>query len=129
MNGVRSKAYNKGHKRTGCKGVVARGLASISAGLAGEDGRGLYTVRNAKYQELKANSERLHIKIDSPILTDEQLMFEAVGASNKSPVYGFNSQSTAGITEHHGSSSSSSSVPSVSSIVAHEACIERERRL
>ncbi|KAI5654935.1 hypothetical protein M9H77_32122 [Catharanthus roseus] len=49
---------------------------------AGEDGRGLRTVgtvcltASTNYQELKANAERLHIEIGSPIPTDEQLMFQ-----------------------------------------------------
>ncbi|KAI5677655.1 hypothetical protein M9H77_08605 [Catharanthus roseus] len=42
-----------------------------------------------KYQELKANAERLHIETRSPMLTDEQLMFEATGGSNKGHVYSF----------------------------------------
>ncbi|KAI5678104.1 hypothetical protein M9H77_09054 [Catharanthus roseus] len=62
----------------------------------GEDGRGLrivetvcttasaegtvgqYTIRPVFGEELKANAERLHILSNSPILTDDQLMFEAV---------------------------------------------------
>ncbi|KAI5655073.1 hypothetical protein M9H77_32260 [Catharanthus roseus] len=47
-----------------------------------------------KYQELKTNTEWLHIETGSPMPTDEQLMFEAVG-SNKGHVYDFSSQSVA----------------------------------
>ncbi|KAI5663220.1 hypothetical protein M9H77_22543 [Catharanthus roseus] len=62
-----------------------------------ENGRGICTVRvvhltasakgivgpHAKYQELKTNAEHLHIEIGSTMATDEQLMFEAAGDSNK----------------------------------------------
>ncbi|KAI5654243.1 hypothetical protein M9H77_31430 [Catharanthus roseus] len=73
-----------------------------------------YTIRpilgDAKYQELK-------------------LMFEAAGGSNKVHVYSFGSQSAAVTTERRGGSSSSmSSIPFVSSIAGHKACIKRERR-
>ncbi|KAI5682172.1 hypothetical protein M9H77_03400 [Catharanthus roseus] len=70
----------------------------------------------AKYQELKANAECLHIENGLPILTDEQLMFEAAGGNTVT-------------TERWGGTSSSSSFPSVSFTVANEACIKRERRL
>ncbi|KAI5668376.1 hypothetical protein M9H77_18229 [Catharanthus roseus] len=78
--------------------------------LQGHGGQG-----RAKYQELKVNMEHLHIGTGSPILTDEQLMFEDAGGSNKD--------------HRRGGSSSSSSIPLISSAVDHEACIERERRL
>ncbi|KAI5683705.1 hypothetical protein M9H77_04933 [Catharanthus roseus] len=71
----------------------------------------------AKYQKLMENAKRLHIETGPPILTDEQLMFEAASGSNKGHVYGFGSHS-----------SSMFSVPSVSSIAGHKACIEREKR-
>ncbi|KAI5677076.1 hypothetical protein M9H77_08026 [Catharanthus roseus] len=79
----------------------------------GENGRGLYTVRlvcptasvegtmsrytiqrvsgEAKHQEPKANAKNLHIDTHLLIPIDEQLMFEAVGGSNKGHVYGFGS--------------------------------------
>ncbi|KAI5667499.1 hypothetical protein M9H77_17352 [Catharanthus roseus] len=44
-----------------------------------------------KYQELKANAKRLHIETGSPILNNEQLMFEAAGGSNNGHVYGVGS--------------------------------------
>ncbi|KAI5658534.1 hypothetical protein M9H77_27327 [Catharanthus roseus] len=55
------------------------------------------------------------------------LMFEVVGDSNKGHVCGFGSQSGAITTEQQGSSSSSS-IPSVSSKTVHECCIERNRQ-
>ncbi|KAI5671933.1 hypothetical protein M9H77_12297 [Catharanthus roseus] len=61
----------------------------------------------AKYQELKANAEHLHIMTYSPIPTDEQLMFEAGSGSNKGHVCGFSSQSAAITVESQGGSSSS----------------------
>ncbi|KAI5677865.1 hypothetical protein M9H77_08815 [Catharanthus roseus] len=117
------------HKRTSYRGVVARGLISTLAGLEGEDGRGLrtiktvcpiastegivgrYTIRpvlgKANYQELKANAECLHVETGSPILTEEQLMCEVVGGSNKGHIHGFGSQSTAVTAERRGGSSNS----------------------
>ncbi|KAI5661688.1 hypothetical protein M9H77_21011 [Catharanthus roseus] len=105
-----------------------------------EDGRGLHTVRTvcpttsaerkAKYQEMKTNMEKLHIETGSPILTEEQLMFEVASGSNKDHVYGFGSKSTVVTVERRGGSSSSmSSVPSISFTASHKAYIERERRL
>ncbi|KAI5656952.1 hypothetical protein M9H77_25745 [Catharanthus roseus] len=87
-----------------------------------------YTEFGAKYQELKANTERLHIDIGSPILTDEQLMFEAAGGSNKGYVYGFDSQSAAITVERWGGSSILLPIPSTSSAAAHESFIKRERK-
>ncbi|KAI5669037.1 hypothetical protein M9H77_18890 [Catharanthus roseus] len=107
--------------------------------IDGENRRGIYTIRavhptasskgTTKYQELKANTECLHIEIGSPTPTDEQLMFEAASGSNKGHVYDFGSQSAAITAERWGGSSSSSSVPSASSAAAHESCIEKEKRL
>ncbi|KAI5667633.1 hypothetical protein M9H77_17486 [Catharanthus roseus] len=89
-----------------------------------------YTEFEAKYQDLKANVERLHIETGSPILTDEQFMFEAASRRNKGCIYGFGSQSVVVTAECWGGNSSFMySVPSVSSAASHEACIERERRL
>ncbi|KAI5654483.1 hypothetical protein M9H77_31670 [Catharanthus roseus] len=80
--------------------------------------------------ELKANTERLHIEVGSSILTNEQLMFEAAGGSNKGHVYSFDSQSTAVTAERQGGSNSSmSSVHSISFAAGSEACIEKEMRL
>ncbi|KAI5681431.1 hypothetical protein M9H77_02659 [Catharanthus roseus] len=66
MYGARmfSRRTEKRHRGTVCRGVV-------------------------KYQELKANIERLHIETSSSMLINEQLMFEAAGGSNKGHVYGF----------------------------------------
>ncbi|KAI5654032.1 hypothetical protein M9H77_31219 [Catharanthus roseus] len=89
-----------------------------------------YMIRPILGEELKANAEHLHIKTGSPILTDEQLMFQHTGGSNKSQVYGFGSQSAVVIPKRRGGSSNSmSSVASVSCTAGHEACIERGRRL
>ncbi|KAI5666924.1 hypothetical protein M9H77_16777 [Catharanthus roseus] len=65
--------------------------------VAGEDGRGLWTVgticptasveERAKYQELKANVECTYIETGSPILIDEQLIFEDASGNNKGHVY------------------------------------------
>ncbi|KAI5664514.1 hypothetical protein M9H77_23837 [Catharanthus roseus] len=82
-----------------------------------------------KYQELKANAECFYIETDSPMLTDEQFMLEVVGGSNKGYVYGFGSQYAAINVERQGGSSSSSLISPVSSAVAHDDCIEREKRL
>ncbi|KAI5671787.1 hypothetical protein M9H77_12151 [Catharanthus roseus] len=68
-----------------------------------------------KYQELKANEKCLHIENGSPMLTDEQLTFEAAGGSKKGHVYGFGSQSAAITAEQRGGNSSSSSIPLISS--------------
>ncbi|KAI5652869.1 hypothetical protein M9H77_30056 [Catharanthus roseus] len=87
---------------------------------------GRYTIRPVLSD---ANTERLHVESGSPILTDEQLMFEVFGDSNNSHVYDFNSQSAAVTMDHQGSSSSSSSVPSISFVTTHKACTERESRL
>ncbi|KAI5649063.1 hypothetical protein M9H77_35068 [Catharanthus roseus] len=57
------------------------------------------------------------------------LMFEAASGSNKGHVYGLESQSLAITTECREGSSSSSSVPSISSTAAHESCIKMERKL
>ncbi|KAI5657983.1 hypothetical protein M9H77_26776 [Catharanthus roseus] len=119
----------KWHRGIVFKGMVARGSASTPMGL----GHSLSSKRKwarhlynrvvhptssakgiAKYQELKVNAKHLHIKNGSPIPTDEQLMFEAVGGSNKC---------------HRQRSSSMLSVSSISSAAAHDACIEREKRL
>ncbi|KAI5656787.1 hypothetical protein M9H77_25580 [Catharanthus roseus] len=40
----------------------------------------------AKYQELKAKAECLHIETGSPMLIDDQLTFEATGGNNKGHV-------------------------------------------
>ncbi|KAI5672297.1 hypothetical protein M9H77_12661 [Catharanthus roseus] len=76
----------------------------------------------AKYLELTANVERLHIETGYGVLSDEQLIFEATGGSNKGYVYGFGSQSRV-ITAEQQRGSSSSSVPSVSYTTTHECCI------
>ncbi|KAI5653590.1 hypothetical protein M9H77_30777 [Catharanthus roseus] len=60
----------------------------------------------AKYQELKANAERLHIETGSPMLTDKQLMFEVVDGSNNGHVYGFGSQFATISVERWGGSNS-----------------------
>ncbi|KAI5675408.1 hypothetical protein M9H77_06358 [Catharanthus roseus] len=90
---------------------------------------GQYVISRILGEELKANTKRLHIKTGSPMPTDKQLMFEATGGSNKGHAYGFGSQFAAITAKQWGGSSSSSAVPSVSSAAAHDACIERERRL
>ncbi|KAI5671931.1 hypothetical protein M9H77_12295 [Catharanthus roseus] len=82
-----------------------------------------------KYQELKVNAEHLHIETDSPMPTNKKLMFEAACGSYKGHVYGFGSKSTAITAEQRRDSSSSSYVLSVSSTAAHNACIEREKRM
>ncbi|KAI5677246.1 hypothetical protein M9H77_08196 [Catharanthus roseus] len=87
--GRHTRRGGRRHSRTGCKGVVARGVASTLAGLGGEDGRGLrtvgivcptasaertmgrYTIQPILGEELKANAGCLHIETGSPILTDE----------------------------------------------------------
>ncbi|KAI5669772.1 hypothetical protein M9H77_19625 [Catharanthus roseus] len=74
--------------------------------------------------ELKENVECLHIETDSLMQTDEQLMFEAAGGSNKGHVYGFASQSATITVEQQEDSNSSLLVPSVSSATAHESCIK-----
>ncbi|KAI5656754.1 hypothetical protein M9H77_25547 [Catharanthus roseus] len=83
--------------------------------------------QEAKYQELKANEERLHIETSSSMPSDEQLMFEAACSSNKGYVYDFGLQFTAITTEHWGGSSSLSSIPSVSSMVATMLASRRRR--
>ncbi|KAI5680991.1 hypothetical protein M9H77_02218 [Catharanthus roseus] len=69
MYGARmfSRRTEKRHRGTVCRGVVP----------------------GVKYQELKANIERLHIETSSSMLINEQLMFEAAGGSNKGHIYGF----------------------------------------
>ncbi|KAI5658832.1 hypothetical protein M9H77_27625 [Catharanthus roseus] len=95
----------------------------------GGQGPGKHTGGSRSFIEwLKANAEHLHIETGSPIPSDEQLMFEAAGGSNKGHVYGFGSQSGA-ITAERREGSSSLSVPSVSSTAGHDACIEREKKL
>ncbi|KAI5672626.1 hypothetical protein M9H77_12990 [Catharanthus roseus] len=69
--------------------------------------------RSDKFWEMKANMEQLHIETGSPILTDEQLMFEVASGSDKGHVYSFCSQSIAVTVEHQGGSISSSSLDSV----------------
>ncbi|KAI5657198.1 hypothetical protein M9H77_25991 [Catharanthus roseus] len=81
------------------------------------------------YDEPKANVECLHIENCSPMPTDEQLMFEATDGSNKGHVYDFGSQSAAITTERRKVSSSSSLVSLVTFVAAHDAWIEREKRL
>ncbi|KAI5676047.1 hypothetical protein M9H77_06997 [Catharanthus roseus] len=110
MNEARRQTRRGGrqHNRTDYRGMVAKGTTSTPVNLGGEDGRGLrivgtvcptalakvtmcrYTIRPV-LDELKANAERLHIETGSPILTDEQLMFEAASGSNNGRVYGFGS--------------------------------------
>ncbi|KAI5677525.1 hypothetical protein M9H77_08475 [Catharanthus roseus] len=86
-------------------GVAARGPASTPAGLAGEDARGLRTVRTV-----------------CPIASVE----ETVGRYRIRQVLG---ESAAVTAERQGGSSSSSLVPLIHSAAAHKAYIERERRL
>ncbi|KAI5658304.1 hypothetical protein M9H77_27097 [Catharanthus roseus] len=129
-----SKESGRQHRGTFCRGVVGRGPASTPAALVGENGRGICTIIVvrpiaqqkgqwvdtrydefwAKYQELKANAERLHIDTSLPIPTDEQLMFEDAGGNNKGHAYG---------------SSRTPSVPLISATAAHDACIKSEKRL
>ncbi|KAI5657827.1 hypothetical protein M9H77_26620 [Catharanthus roseus] len=96
------------HRGTVSRGVVAWCPASTPGGLAflifeisfilaGENGRGMCMIRvvhptalakgrvgrHAKYQELKTNAERLHIKTDSPMSTDEAM--STVSAHNLQP--------------------------------------------
>ncbi|KAI5663013.1 hypothetical protein M9H77_22336 [Catharanthus roseus] len=122
------------HSRTGYRGVVTRGPRDkMDEAFTQSE---LYVLLHpqkgqwAKYYERKANVEQLHIETGSPIPTDEQLMFEATGESNKDHVCGFSSQSPATTVELQGGSSSSiSSVPLVFSAAGHKAYIERKRRL
>ncbi|KAI5680859.1 hypothetical protein M9H77_02086 [Catharanthus roseus] len=108
MNGARRHTRRGGrwHSRTSCRGVVAKVPASTPAGLAGEDGRGLRTVRTVcpttsterpvgQILGAEGNAECLHIETGLPISTDEQLMFETASGSNKGHIYGFRSQSAA----------------------------------
>ncbi|KAI5676496.1 hypothetical protein M9H77_07446 [Catharanthus roseus] len=83
----------------------------------------------AKYQKLKATTERLHIKTGSSIPTNKQLMIKAAGGSDKDHVYNFCSQSATITTERWGGSSSSSSVSSISLASTNDAYKEREKRL
>ncbi|KAI5672227.1 hypothetical protein M9H77_12591 [Catharanthus roseus] len=100
---------------------------------AGEDGRGLRTIRTVCPT---ASTERTVGRYTiRPILgkvkcQELKLMFEAAGGSNMGHVYGFCSQSATVTAECQGHSSSSmSSVPSVSFVAGHEACIKIEMRL
>ncbi|KAI5671417.1 hypothetical protein M9H77_11781 [Catharanthus roseus] len=143
MNGARRHTRRNGrrHSRIGCRGIVVRGLARTPMGLGLSLSRGRrwerpLNSRNcmsyciSRRDKLKANVECLLIETGSPIITNEQLMFEDAEGSNKGHVYGFVSQSAVVTEECWGvTNSSMSSVPSVSSAVGHEACIERERRL
>ncbi|KAI5654132.1 hypothetical protein M9H77_31319 [Catharanthus roseus] len=97
MNGVRrhTRSRERRHSRTGCRGMVAKGPTSTptspaSPGLSLSVGNACptalaegivsrYMIRPVLGEELKANVERLHIETGSPILTDEQLIFEAFG--------------------------------------------------
>ncbi|KAI5662321.1 hypothetical protein M9H77_21644 [Catharanthus roseus] len=121
IDGARRHARRgrKRHRKTDYRGMVGRGPAITPAvlglSLTGEDGRGLHTIETvysttvfceAKYQELEANVECLHIEIGLPIPTDEQLMFEAAGDSNKGHIYSFTSQLATVITKHRRGSSS-----------------------
>ncbi|KAI5666452.1 hypothetical protein M9H77_16305 [Catharanthus roseus] len=93
------------HSRTNYRTVVARGLGSTPTGLgfslsggarplhswtcmsyciSRRDSGSIYDQRvlgEAKYQEPKANAKCLHIETGSPILTDEQLMFEGLSVA------------------------------------------------
>ncbi|KAI5659140.1 hypothetical protein M9H77_27933 [Catharanthus roseus] len=90
---------------------------------------GRYTIGPILGEELKANTERLHIETGSPISINKQLMLDAAGGNNRDNVYGFGSQFAAVTAERQrGSGSSMSSIPSVSSAAGHEACIKKERR-
>ncbi|KAI5676697.1 hypothetical protein M9H77_07647 [Catharanthus roseus] len=80
-----SRRSGRRHRGIVYRGVVTRGPASAPAGLAGKNGRG-------EISGAKAERKRLHIETDFPILTDEQLMFEAAGGSNKGHIYSFGSQ-------------------------------------
>lgn len=72
--------------------------------------------------------ECLHVKTGTLIPSDDALLFEAAGANNKGHVYNFCSQSGVITIEHH-VGNNLSSIPSVSSAVAHDCYIESERRL
>ncbi|KAI5667694.1 hypothetical protein M9H77_17547 [Catharanthus roseus] len=85
--------------------------------------------RSDEFWELKANTECHHIETALLMQTDEQLMFQSVGGNNKGHVYCLGPQSIAITTEQWVGNNSSSSVPSVSSTTAHDACIKREKRL
>ncbi|KAI5677673.1 hypothetical protein M9H77_08623 [Catharanthus roseus] len=104
----------------------------------GENGRGICTIRvctsfyiskrgsRSICDLLKANAKRLHIETGSPMPIDEQLIFETTGDCNKGHVYSFSSQSAAITTERWGGRNN---LLLVSSAVAYDAWIEREKRL
>ncbi|KAI5667226.1 hypothetical protein M9H77_17079 [Catharanthus roseus] len=136
------------HRGTVCRGMVPRGSASTLADLDHSMSGGRKWARHLQNQSCtsyciskrdngstpeilgaKGEREHLHIEISSPIPTDEQLMFDVAGGSNKGHVYDFGSQSAAITIELRRSSSNTSSVPSVSSAAAHNACSEREKWL
>ncbi|KAI5664510.1 hypothetical protein M9H77_23833 [Catharanthus roseus] len=88
MNGAwrHTRRGGRWYSRTGCRGMVARGLTSTPAGLAGEDGQGLFTIRTVcptssaegtvgRYTIRpvlsEVNGECLHIETGLPIKTDE----------------------------------------------------------
>ncbi|KAI5672506.1 hypothetical protein M9H77_12870 [Catharanthus roseus] len=95
-------ANRKGINETRCMSVPYGMLGETSLitlqGLdirGGENGQGICIIRvvhptaspkGIKYQELKANTECLHIETGSPLQTEVQFMFEAVGGSNKGHV-------------------------------------------
>ncbi|KAI5681210.1 hypothetical protein M9H77_02437 [Catharanthus roseus] len=108
MNGARrhKRRGERQQNRTGYRGVLSRGPVSTSAGLGlsltEEDVRGLcivgpvcpttstegavdrYMIRQVLGEEMKANAERLHIEIGSPIPTEEQrIAEEAAGARHR----------------------------------------------
>ncbi|KAI5663270.1 hypothetical protein M9H77_22593 [Catharanthus roseus] len=105
-----SRRSGRWQRGTICRGMVARGPTSTPLEKIGE--AFAQSELYVKYQELKANEERLYIETGSPIPTDEQLTFEASSGSNKGHVYNFDSQSAAITVERRGGSSSTLSVPS-----------------
>ncbi|KAI5663349.1 hypothetical protein M9H77_22672 [Catharanthus roseus] len=89
------------NKQSACEKSITEIIKEhfVEANATVENGRGICTIRVAKYHELKANAARLHIETCSPILIDEQLMFETVGVKNKGYLYSFGSQFAAITTE------------------------------
>ncbi|KAI5677739.1 hypothetical protein M9H77_08689 [Catharanthus roseus] len=108
MYGARRHIRRSGrrHIRTDCRGIVARGPASTAVVLGlSLSGRRRWASPShsrtcmsycisrrdswsliGKYQELKADAERLHIETGSPISTKKQLMFEVAATRAMSMV-------------------------------------------
>ncbi|KAI5677840.1 hypothetical protein M9H77_08790 [Catharanthus roseus] len=72
-------------------GQGVRTVGTLCPTASKEETVGLYTILPVLDEELKAKAERLHIETDSPIPTDEHLMFEATGGCNKGHIYSFSS--------------------------------------